>query len=62
MRLPMNESFFAQMGLTDDHMMLRNLCVGSKGYAGKGSTRAVVLSLTALAALVGFIVWCACAG
>ena len=58
MRIEASEFAPAQLGLTNDPLILDTMNKASKGYALKGATGLLVGSLVFLALLVGFAAWC----
>lgn len=58
MRVPTNEFAPAQLGLTNDPLILDAMNKGSKGYAIKTGTGVVIGCLVFLAVIVGFAAWC----
>lgn len=58
MRIPTNEFAPAQLGLTNDPLILDTMNKARKGYAIKTGTGVVIGCLVFLAAVAAFAAWC----
>jgi len=58
MRIEASEFAPAQLGLTNDPLILDALNKGSKGYAMKTGTGVLIGCLVFLAVIAGFAAWC----
>lgn len=58
MRIPTEEFLPAQIGLTNDPMILDNMSKARKGYAIKSGIGVIIGCVVFLAAIAAFAAWC----